>query len=89
MPPATALASFNQTEPEPELVERIPMHQARAIMKPAPSLKPGPSMMDGCLIDEPESLAIRDAWRFAFPIRTVTREQFEEMTTRNTVVFNA
>ena len=45
-------------------------------------------MMDGCLTKNPESEAIRDAWRFHEPVRIVSREDFANMVeAQNTVVY--
>jgi hypothetical protein len=69
-------------------IERIPVHQARAAMRPQPSQKPGVSMMNACVDGNREAQAIRDIWRFNHPIKIVPPEEFERMTVRNQVIFH-
>jgi hypothetical protein len=57
-------------------------------MKPQPSQKPGESMMMAAAMGNKEAIAIRDSWRFSIPVRTVTREEFAAMATRNEVTFH-
>jgi hypothetical protein len=61
--------------------------QSRAMLKAAPSLRPGLAMMDGCLVGNPEAIAIRDSWAFSFPIRRVEHNEYEIMAERGQVTF--
>jgi hypothetical protein len=69
-------------------IERVPRVVVDRL-KTARSLKPGESMMNGCVTGDPEAIAIRDAWRFSFPVRVVSRERFAEMEEKGRVTFNA
>jgi hypothetical protein len=61
---------------------------SRAALKPQPSQKPGPAMMDACIAGNEESIAIRNAWKFNHPITVVSRAEFEAMVERQgSVVF--
>jgi hypothetical protein len=62
--------------------------QSRAALKSAPSLRPGIEMMDGCVVGNPEAIAIRNAWRFSFPVRTVSSAEYERIVARGTATFN-
>lgn len=59
----------------------------KQMWKNAPSLTPDLSMMTGCILGIPESLAIRDIWQFRTKITVMSREAFEAITERSTVVF--
>jgi len=45
-------------------------------------------MMMATAMGNKEAIAIRDSWRFSIPVRTVTREEFAAMATRNEVTFH-
>lgn len=63
---------------------------SRAALKPQPSQRPGPSMMDGCIVGNTEAIAVRNSWQFSFPVRMVSRVEFEAMVERQgSVVFVA
>ena len=72
-------AQTDSIEPVINFIER-PVQSA---MKTAPSLKPGIAMMEACAFGQPEAVAIREAWRFSFPIKTVSREEFDSLVERN------
>jgi hypothetical protein len=66
--------------------EKVPA-AARAAMKSAPSLRPGTQMMEAASMGNVEAIMIRNAWAFRFPVRVVSREEFEEMVEKGTVTF--
>lgn len=70
--------------------QRIPAHLA---LKTAPSLKPGLEMMQAAAFGQPEACAIRDAYAFrqnrATRVKTVSRDEFEAMISRNPVTYSA
>jgi hypothetical protein len=79
-------AQTGSIDPVINSTERFP---AQSAMKTAPSLKPGIAMMEACAFGQTEAVAIREAWRFSFPIKTVSREEFDSLVERNgQVVFN-
>lgn len=75
-----------QIEPIIDTVEKITLSSSM-MLKSAPSLRPGLAMMQAAAEGNKEACAIRDAWKFSYPIRKVTSEQFEAMVNRNPVVF--
>ena len=82
------MSKLNKNRTDGEIgIERVPI-QSRAALKAARSLRPGIAMMDGCLVGNPEALAIRDAWKFNHPVKTVSPEEFEQMVQKGTVEFN-
>lgn len=45
--------------------------------KLAPSLKPGPHLAEDCVTHKTRAIAIRNAWRFVFPVTWMTQEALE------------
>ncbi len=46
-------------------------------------------MMDACLTNQPEAIAIRDAWRFKQPVLVVSRNEYVAIIERGSVTFHA
>lgn len=69
-------------------IERVPRHIASATLKKDRSLKPGVAVMEAAAEGQPEACAIRDSWRFQFPVHTVTIERHQCMIERNQVTFH-
>lgn len=61
---------------------------ARSSMRTAPSLKPDEAVMNAFVVGQPEAVEIVKSWRFNYPTRTVSRQEFEKLTERTRVVFN-
>ncbi|MBS1823427.1 MAG: hypothetical protein JST61_15885 [Acidobacteria bacterium] len=68
-------------------IERVPA-RARQVLCAAKSLRPGPAMMEAAASGNPEAIAIRDAWKLSFPIRVVSRKEFEQICARGETTFN-
>jgi len=58
------------------------------VRKIPPSLNPGPSVIEAAAEGQPEAVAIRDAWRFNHPIRTVPPEEFYEIAEKGYTTFH-
>ncbi len=68
-------------------VEKVPK-DVRNVLRAAPSLRPGPAMMNGCLCGDPEAEAIRDAWIFREKVRVVSPDEFNDICQRGETVFH-
>lgn len=68
-------------------IERVPL-DARKLLRAAPSLRPGPAMMEAAAAGNPEAQAVRDAWRFSYPVRIVNAEDFAAICKRGEMTFN-
>jgi hypothetical protein len=61
-------------------IEIVPRSVAAQVMrKKAPSLRPDLTMMMAAAEGQPEAVEIAKAWRFSFPTKVVTTEEFERM----------
>jgi hypothetical protein len=69
--PATSETLSSLSDTDTVEIEHVPI-QARAALKSAASLRPGESMMIAAAQGNKEAQAVRDAWRFSIPVRTVT-----------------
>lgn len=47
-----------------------------------PSLRPDETMTIGCIFGDANSVAIRDAWRFKFPVTVMTKTELGELSAR-------
>ena len=62
--------------------------KAKSLPKSALSLRPNEAVMQGAAQGDPYAIAIRDAWRFNEPIRSVTQEEFARISAAGTVTFH-
>jgi len=69
------------------VIERVPV-DARKALRSSASLRPGPAMMMAAAEGNQEAQAIRDSWRFNFPIRTVSPEELADICDRGRVTFH-
>ena len=56
--------------------EKSVLKSQRRLPKSSLSLRPDTSVMDGCLMNDPYAIAIRDSWRFHFPVRVMPQATF-------------
>ncbi|SEB40905.1 hypothetical protein [Terriglobus roseus] len=66
-------------------IERI---AHKRLWKPAPSLKPGLTMIEQACRNHPEAVAIRDAWAFKHPVVKLSAEKFAALVAKGTVTFH-
>lgn len=68
-------------------IERIPK-DIRNQLRAAASLRPGPAMMLGCILGDPDAIAIRDAWKFQEKVLIVSPSEYEDLCQRGYTVFH-
>lgn len=68
-------------------IERVPRHVAATALRPARSLRPGVSMMEAAAAGQLEACAIRDGWRFSYPVRILSRAEQDRFEREIPVVF--
>lgn len=72
----------------PNTPKAEPKHTKR-MWKPAPSLAPGPTMIEAAAERKahPYATAIRDAWQFKHKVKVLSKQDYQRLVERGTVTF--